>query len=85
MHSATYPDVEVWDGVVWMYCGQDRNMDSLKNKKGYDTMDGYHVFSSKDMINWTDHGCLLRKAQLYCRWYDSNDEAYQRLIQIDIF
>ena len=59
MHRANDPNVVVWDDVVWMYCGQDRKMDSLKHKKGYDAMDGYHVFSSKDMINWTDHGCLL--------------------------
>jgi glycosylphosphatidylinositol transamidase (GPIT) subunit GPI8 len=22
MYSATDPDVQVWDGVVWVYCGQ---------------------------------------------------------------
>lgn len=56
MHGAADPDVHVWDGVVWMYCSQDRKMDSTKHKTHYDAMDGYHVFSSKDMINWTDHG-----------------------------
>ena len=56
MHSAADPDVHVWDGVVWMYCSQDRKMDSTKHKSHYDAMDGYHVFSSKDLINWTDHG-----------------------------
>jgi hypothetical protein len=32
IHSAADPDVQVWDGVVWMYCSQDRNVDSTKHK-----------------------------------------------------
>jgi len=68
MHSATDPDVVVWDGVVWMYCGQDRKMDSLKHKKGYDAMDGYHVFSSKDMVNWTDHGEIFHSSDVKWAW-----------------
>lgn len=68
MHSATDPDVVVWDGVVWMYCGQDRKMDSLKHKKGYDAMDGYHVFSSKDMTNWTDHGEIFHSSDVKWAW-----------------
>jgi len=59
IHSATDPDVQVWDDVVWMYCSQDRNVDSTKHKHLYDAMDGYHAFSSKDMVNWTDHGEIL--------------------------
>jgi len=68
MHSATDPDVVVWDGVVWMYCGQDRHMDSTKHVKGYDAMDGYHVFSSKDMVNWTDHGEIFHSSDVKWAW-----------------
>lgn len=51
------PDVHVWDGTVWMYTSQDRPpIDSSTNYSG---MDGYHVFSSTDMVNWTDHGEIL--------------------------
>jgi beta-xylosidase len=27
-------------------------------------MDGYHVFSSKDMVNWTDHGEILHSSDV---------------------
>jgi hypothetical protein len=59
LHSATDPDVQVWDGVVWMYCSQDRNMKSGVHQHHYDAMDGYHAFSSPDMVNWTDHGEVM--------------------------
>lgn len=64
MHSATDPDVQIYDGVVWMYCGQDRKLDSTKHKGAYDSMDGYHVFSSKDMINWTNHGEIIHSSDI---------------------
>ena len=57
--GAADPDVHVWDGVVWMYCSQDRNMKPEVHEHHYDAMDGYHAFSSTDMINWTDHGEIL--------------------------
>ena len=64
MHSAADPDVQVYDGTIWVYCSQDRKMDSLVHKKHYDAMDGYHVFSSKDMVNWTDHGEILHSSDV---------------------
>lgn len=68
MHSAADPDVQVWDGVVWMYCSQDRNVDSTKHTHHYDAMDGYHVFSSKDMVNWTDHGEIFHSSDVPWAW-----------------
>jgi len=68
MHSATDPDVQVWDGVVWMYCSQDRNLDSTKHKHHYDAMDGYHAFSSTDMVNWTDHGEIFHSSDVSWAW-----------------
>jgi beta-xylosidase len=56
--SATDPDVHVWDGRVWMYCSQDHP--KQEGDKGvYARMDGYHVYSSEDLINWIDHGEIL--------------------------
>jgi beta-xylosidase len=56
--SSTDPDVHVWDGVVWMYCSQDHQ--KLPGDKGtYDHMDGYHAFSSSDLVHWTDHGEIM--------------------------
>ncbi len=56
--GAADPDVHVWDGVVWMYCSQDHQRQE-GDRGNYDHMDGYHAFSSTDMINWTDHGEVL--------------------------
>ena len=62
-HSATDPDVHVWDGKVWMYCSQDHQM--REGDKGtYDVMDGYHAFSSSDLINWTDHGEIMHSRDI---------------------
>jgi len=68
MHSATDPDVQVWDDEVWVYCGQDRNVDSTKHKHHYDAMDGYHAFSTKDMVNWTDHGEVFHSSDVPWAW-----------------
>ncbi len=64
MHSAADPSVHVWDGVVWVITSQDRNMDSAKHKFHYAAMDGYHAFSSPDLINWTDHGEIFHSSDL---------------------
>ncbi len=51
------PDVHVWDGKLWMYTSQDINNE-------YCDMDGYHVFSTEDLLNWTDHGEILHSRDL---------------------
>lgn len=49
------PAAEVWnDGQVWIYASHDQD-----DATDYSTIDGYHVFSSYDMVNWTDHGEIL--------------------------
>jgi len=49
------PSAQVWnDGRVWIYASHDQD-----NATDYSTMDGYHVFSSYDLVNWTDHGEIL--------------------------
>ncbi len=49
------PSAHVWaDGKVWVYPSHDQN-----NATSFNSMDGYHAFSSTDLINWTDHGEVL--------------------------
>jgi beta-xylosidase len=49
------PSAHVWeDGRLYVYPSTD-----VAGGKGYQKMDGYHVFSTDDMINWTDHGEIL--------------------------
>lgn len=69
LHGAADPSVHVWDGVVWVFTSQDRNMDSTKHRHHYAAMDGYHAFSSTDMINWTNHGEVFHSSMLnQSRW-----------------
>lgn len=69
LHGAADPSVHVWDGVVWVFTSQDRNMDSTKHRHHYAAMDGYHAFSSADMINWTNHGEVFHSSMLnQSRW-----------------
>jgi hypothetical protein len=45
----------VWDdGRLYVYPSSDTSPPS-----GYGSMDGYHVFSTDDMISWIDHGEIL--------------------------
>lgn len=57
------PDAHVWeDGKLWVYTSQDHDSDSATMAKvghGYSKMDGYHVFSTENMKDWTDHGEIL--------------------------
>lgn len=55
---AADPSVRVWDHYdgdqIWIYASHD-----MPDATDYSSMDGYHVFSSNDLKNWTDHGQVL--------------------------
>ncbi|WP_158973939.1 family 43 glycosylhydrolase [Cellulophaga sp. L1A9] len=54
------PSAHVWqDGRLYVYPSSD-----VAPPKGYKTMDGYHVFSTDDMITWKDHGQILHSSQV---------------------
>lgn len=57
-HGAGDPDAHVWNDTVYVYCSQD-NQRRFLDDGNYAVMDGYHVFSTVDMKNWTDHGEIL--------------------------
>lgn len=49
------PSAHVWaDGRLYVYASHDNTP-----ARGCDFMDKYHVFSTSDMVNWTDHGQIL--------------------------
>ncbi len=49
------PSAHVWeDGRLYVYPSTD-----VAGGKGFSQMDGYHVFSTDDMITWKDHGEIL--------------------------
>ncbi len=55
------PSAHVWniDGkeVLYVYTSHD-----MEPAIGCDRMDRYHVFSTEDMVNWTDHGEIMNAA-----------------------
>ena len=61
MHMYTAdPSAHVWaDGRLYVYASHD-----IDPPRGCDLMDRYHVFSTDDMVNWTDHGEILNSSQV---------------------
>ncbi|WP_308600071.1 family 43 glycosylhydrolase [uncultured Dysgonomonas sp.] len=54
------PSARVWsDGHLYVYASHD-----IAPPQGCDLMDQYHVFSTDDMVNWVDHGEILRSTQV---------------------
>jgi arabinoxylan arabinofuranohydrolase len=64
MHGAADPDVQVWGDTIWVYTSQDRKMIPGVHESHYDAMDGYHVFSTTDMVNWTNHGEIMHSSDI---------------------
>src|ERR1700709_2657466 len=54
------PSAHVWaDGRLYVYPSHD-----VDPPRGCDLMDQYHVFSTDNMVNWKDHGEILRASQV---------------------
>lgn len=53
---AADPSAHVWPGDdrLWIYASHDQ-----PGTNTHDTMVSYHVFSSSDLVNWTDYGPVL--------------------------
>jgi len=57
---AADPSAHVWaDGRLYVYPSHD-----IDPPKGCNLMDQYHVYSTDDMVHWTDHGEILRASQV---------------------
>jgi len=60
---AADPSVRVWDhhdgDRIWMYASND-----VPDATDYASMDGYHVFSTRDLRTWTDHGQILHSRDI---------------------
>ncbi len=54
------PSARVWDdGRLYIYPSHD-----IDPPRGCDLMDQYHVYSTDNMKDWTDHGEILRSSQV---------------------
>ena len=70
------PSAHNWgDGKIWLYPSHDQD-----DATSYNSMDGHHVFSSSDLVNWTDHGEIMHTDNI--SWANSGhlwapDAAYK--------
>lgn len=55
------PTARVFDGKVWLYPSHD--IRDPRNPRGKDwfCMSDYHVFSSDNLVDWMDHGVILKQ------------------------
>ncbi|MDR0422910.1 MAG: family 43 glycosylhydrolase [Proteiniphilum sp.] len=54
------PSARVWDdGRLYLYPSHD-----IDPPRGCDLMDKYHVFSTDDLLHWTDHGQIVEAADV---------------------
>ncbi|HPJ78292.1 MAG TPA: family 43 glycosylhydrolase [Prolixibacteraceae bacterium] len=64
------PSARVFNGKVYLYPSHDILAPEGKNlRKEWFCMADYHVFSSDDLIRWTDHGVIVSQEQV--PWVDS--------------
>ncbi|MDT3401993.1 family 43 glycosylhydrolase [Mucilaginibacter terrae] len=58
------PSARVFDGRVYVYPSHDIRAQPGKGRVGWFCMEDYHVFSSADLTNWTDHGMIVSQTQV---------------------
>ena len=64
------PSARVFNGKVYVFPSHDIQAPEGKNlRKDWFCMEDYHVFSSENLADWTDHGMIL--SQYDAPWVDS--------------
>lgn len=53
------PSARVFDGRVYVYPSHDILATEGRGRAGWFCMEDYHVFSSADLTDWTDHGVIV--------------------------
>ncbi len=66
------PTARVFEGKVYVYPSHDIRPIPGKTRPEWFCMEDYHVFSSENLTDWTDHGVILRQQDV--PW--ANPNAY---------
>ena len=53
------PSARVFNGRVYVYPSHDILATQERGKVGWFCMEDYHVFSSNNLTDWTDHGVIV--------------------------
>jgi hypothetical protein len=69
------PSARVFDGKVYLYPSHDILAVEGKGRPGWFCMEDYHVFSSGNLTDWTDHGVIVSQdkvpwvnSKFYAMW-----------------
>lgn len=63
------PSARVFNGKVYVYPSHDILAVEGKGRPGWFCMEDYHVFSSENLTDWTDHGVIVSQNKV--KWVDS--------------
>ena len=63
------PTARVFEGKVYVYPSHDILAVEGKGRPGWFCMEDYHVFSSENLTDWTDHGVIVSQNKV--AWVDS--------------
>lgn len=58
------PSARVFNGRVYVYPSHDIKAQPGKGRVGWFCMEDYHVFSSANLSDWTDHGMIVSQTQV---------------------
>ena len=68
------PTARVFEGKVYVYASHDiHEPPGYTGRKNWFVMEDYHVFSSENLNDWTDHGVILTQKDV--PWADGNAYA----------
>jgi len=63
------PSARVFNGRVYLYPSHDILARAGRGRTGWFCMEDYHVFSSSNLTDWTDHGVIVNQNKV--NWVDS--------------
>jgi hypothetical protein len=58
------PTARVFEGKVYLYPSHDIPASPGRGRGGWFVMEDYHVFSSENLMDWTDHGVILNQTNV---------------------
>lgn len=61
---AADPSARVFNGRVYVYPSHDIRSGPGRGRSGWFCMEDYHVFSSANLTDWTDHGVIISQSQV---------------------
>ena len=69
------PSARVFNGKVYLYPSHDILAEEGRGRVGWFCMEDYHVFSSENLTDWTDHGVIVSQdkvpwvnSKFYAMW-----------------